>query len=117
VMNKTLDLVADVDSPIEGVWQGDANSVTMPLSLTLYSSPYFPGGRPTGTSTISGTGLLLNGRVLDAFGKVEGNIVEVRFVDPTGALQDALVSGQLSADGILVLTNSRTGERVTYRKR
>jgi hypothetical protein len=117
VMNKTLDLVADVDSPIEGVWQGDASSVTMPLTLTLYSSPYFPGGRPTGTSTISGTGRLLNGRILDAFGTADPNLVNVRFVDPTGALQDALANGQLSADGILVLTNTRTGERVTYRKR
>jgi hypothetical protein len=117
VMNKTLDLVADVDSLIEGVWQGDASSVTMPISLTLYSSPYFPGGRPTGTSTISGTGRLFNGRNLDAFGTVERNLVEVRFVDPTGALQDASANGQLSADGILVLTSARTGERVTYRKR
>ena len=117
VMNKTLDLVADVDAPIEGVWEGDASSVTMPINLTLYSSPYFPGGRPTNVSTISGTGRLFNGRTLDAFGTVERNIVEVRFIDPTGGLQDAGANGQLSADGILVLTNARTGERVTYRKR
>jgi uncharacterized protein DUF4249 len=117
VMNKTLDLVADVDSLIEGVWQGDATSPTMPISLTLYSSPYFPGSRPTGTSTVSGTGRLFNGRVLDAFGTLERNLVVVRFVDPTGGLQDALANGQLSVDGILVLTSARTGERVTYRKR
>jgi hypothetical protein len=117
VMNKTLDLVADVDSLIEGAWEGDATSVTMPLNLTLYSSPYFPGGRPTGTNTISGTGRLFNGRTLDAFGTVERNVVAVRFVDPTGGLQDTNANGQLSADGILVLTSTRTGERATYRKR
>ena len=45
-MSKTLDLTADIDTPIEGAWTADRNSPTLPLTMTLYSSPYFPSQRP-----------------------------------------------------------------------
>jgi Domain of unknown function (DUF4249) len=116
VMSKTLDLVADIDTPIEGTWTGDRNSATLPLTMTLYSSPFFPDPPFQTAVVVSGTGRTFAGRVLQAFGSLSGNGVGFNFVDPNGPAELSNATGLLSADA-LVLTDSRTGERVTYRKR
>jgi hypothetical protein len=116
VMSKTLDVIADVDTPIEGVWTGDRNSAALPLTMTLYSSPFFPDS-PFGTTvSVSGTGRTFAGRAMQVFGSIDGNGVSFIFVDVSGSGESANTIGQMSADA-LVLTDSRTGERVTYRKR
>jgi hypothetical protein len=115
VMSKTLDLIADIDTPIEGTWTSDRNSLTLPLTMTLYSSPFFPDQPFTTGVAVSGTGRTFAGRTLQAFGGISGNGVGLDFVD-VGSGQSAFANGPLSADA-LVLTDSRTGERVTYRKR
>jgi len=114
VMSKTLDLVADIDTPIEGTWTGDRSSATLPLTMTLYSSPFFPDPPFTTAVIVSGSGRTFTGRTLQAFGSLSGNGVGFDFVDGSG--QSSNATGLLSADA-LVLTDSRSGERVTYRKR
>lgn len=115
LMSKTLDLTAEIDSPIEGSWTADRNSATMPATLTLYSSPYFPGSQSDRFVSVSGRGRLFTGRALEAFGSVTGNGVSLDFVDPTGSGVSTGSTGLLTG-GSLVLTERRTGERVTYRK-
>jgi hypothetical protein len=114
-MAKTLDLVADRDTPIEGLWAGDRSTATLPLSLGLYSSPFFPGASTTGTVFISGRGITGANRLLEATGSMSGPNVALNLVD-VGANGFASATGLLAA-GTLVLTDTRTGERVTYRKR
>ena len=115
MMAKTLDLVADFDTPIEGLWAGDRSSPTLPLTLGLYSSPFFPGASTTGSVFISGRGITGANRLLEATGSVNGPNVILNLVD-VGANGFASATGLLTA-GALVLTDTRTGERVTYRKR
>ena len=112
---KTLDLVADLDTPIEGLWVGDRSTATLPLTLGLYSSPFFPGASTTGTVFISGRGITGANRLLEATGSMNGSIVTLDLVD-VGANGFARATGPLTA-GTLVLTDTQTGERVTYRKR
>jgi hypothetical protein len=116
VMAKTLDLVADVDTPIEGTWNGDRSSATLPITMTLYSSPFFPDPPFQTAVVVSGTGRTFAGRTVQAFGSLSGDGVGFNFVDPNGSTEVSTATGLLSAD-VLVLTDSRTGERVTYRKR
>jgi len=115
VMSKTLDLIADIDTPIEGTWTSDRNSLTLPLTMTLYSSPFFPDPPFQTAVVVSGTGRTFDGRTLQAVGSLGGNGVAFNFVEANGSGQSG-ATGLLSADA-LVLTDSRTGERVTYRKR
>ncbi|HEX6051776.1 MAG TPA: hypothetical protein VFZ21_21055 [Gemmatimonadaceae bacterium] len=116
LMSTTLDLVADIDTPIEGSWVADRPSLTLPLTLTLYSSPVFPATSSGGTVLISGRGPSAVGRVLEAFGSMTGAAVELDFFDVSlGSL--AWSATGLFANGTLDLTDTRTGERVTYRKR
>ncbi len=118
IMSKTLDLTADVDTPIEGFWTGDRNSSTLPLTMTLYSSPFFPGPTFAGDVPVSGSGRSSTGRIVQAFGSINGNAVGLDFLDTSGSGQSTTTNarGLLSADA-LVLTDSRTGDRVTYRQR
>jgi len=118
IMSKTLDLTANVDTPIEGSWTGDRNSSTLPLTMTLYSSPFFPGPTFAGDVPVSGSGRSSTGRNMQAFGSINGNAVGLDFLDTSGSGQSTTTNarGSLSADA-LVLTDSRTGDRVTYRKR
>ncbi|HUQ82923.1 MAG TPA: DUF4249 family protein [Gemmatimonadaceae bacterium] len=115
VMSKTLDLTADIDSPIEGSWTGDRNSAAMPATLTLYSSPYFPQSIVGGTTSVTGRARLFTGRALEAYGTINGAGVSFDFVDPAAPGTPVSAAGLLSGS-TLVLTDSRTGERVTYRK-
>lgn len=115
VMSKTLDLVADIDSPIEGTWTADRNVATMPSSLTLYSSPYFPKSTAQFTS-VTGRARLFTGRNLEAYGTMTGTTsVSFQFFDPTASGSATSATGVLTAS-TLVLTETQTGERVTYRK-
>lgn len=116
VMSKTLDLVADVDTPVEGSWTADRNSAAMPLTMALYSSPFFPGTGFDGEAFVSGTGRTFAGRPLQAFARMTGNAISVNFFDPTLTELAASTTGSVSSDA-LVLTDGRTGERVIYRKR
>jgi hypothetical protein len=117
IMSKTLDLTADVDTPIEGAWTADRGSLTLPLTMTLYSSPFFPGAPAFGGGVVlSGSGRMAAGRGVQAFGSIDGNGVGLEFLDGSGSAQSTSAGGTLSADG-LVLTDARSGERLTYRKR
>ena len=115
VMSKTLDLTAEIDSPVEGAWTADRSSLTMPLTLTLYSSPYFPRSI-TGLVSVTGRARSASGRNLEAYGTITGSSgLSFEFVDPTGATGGTSATGLLSS-GTIVLTDVRSGERVTYRK-
>jgi hypothetical protein len=116
VMSKTLDLIADLDTPVEGSWTADRNSGAMPLTMSLYSSPFFPGVGFNGEAFVSGTGRTFAGRPVQAFARMNGTGISVDFFDPTLTEHLAGTTGQVSSDA-LVLTDSRTGERVIYRKR
>ena len=115
LMNKTLDLTAEIDSPVEGSWTADRSSLTLPSTMTLYSSPYFPGSSSQFVS-VSGRARSTTGRQLEAYGTMTGGVgLSFEFVDPTGTVTPTGAAGTLSGTSI-VLTDSRTGERVTYRK-
>ena len=119
LMNKTLDLTAEIDSPVEGSWTADRSSLTLPSTMTLYSSPYFPGSSSQFVS-VSGRARLASARQLEAYGTIDGGVgLSFQFVDPsadpTGALVPTVATGTLSGTS-MVLTDSRSGERVTYRK-
>jgi hypothetical protein len=116
MMAKTLDLVADIDTPIEGTWTADRGSLSMPSTLTLYSSRFFPAEPDAGRAFISGRGRTAAGRLLEGSGSMNGNGVALDLIDPSGATQGVGATGLLGPD-TLVLTDVATGERVTYRKR
>jgi len=115
ILSKTLDLTADIDTPIEGTWTADRPSATLPLTLTLYSSPFFPTPRTDGQQSLSGSSRLVNGRPLNELGSIGGSGVSLQFFDPVGETTGTAATGLLN-NGVLVLTDTRTGERVTYRK-
>lgn len=112
----TLDLVADIDTPIEGTWTADRNSLTLPLTITLYSSPLFPAEAPAGRAYVSGLGRTFFGRTLEATGSMNGSGIALGFIDPSGGSPQVGATGLLGTS-TLVLTDGGTGERVTYRKR
>ena len=115
VMAKTLDLTADIDTPIEGSWIADRASLTLPFTLTLYASPTYPANQPSDFRiNVSGTGRMAGGRRVDAFATGSANTRSFIFNDPNG-------QGGAGADGVLtgntlVLTDRQSNERVTYRK-
>jgi hypothetical protein len=115
VMFKTMDLTAELDTPIEGTWTADRNSPTLPLTVTLYSSPYFPTSTIGSDQFIAGSAITPTGRRLDANGFVNGAAVSLQFIDVANT-QVVNAGGLLSA-GVLELTDSRTRERLAYRKR
>jgi hypothetical protein len=115
IMAKTLDLTADIDTPFEGAWTADRVSATLPLAMILYASPGFPRDQPFDFRiSLSGTAQMGGGRQLEVTATATGDTRFFRFLDPnTPFLTEA--DGVLSA-GTLVLTDRRSGERVTYRK-
>ena len=118
VMFKTLDLTADVDTPIEGTWTADRSPTTLPLLITVYSSPYFPQTSSLSSSgqTLSGGAVSTGGRSLDVAGNLTRTSVSLQFIDAAAPDQAGAATGLLTG-GVLDLTDSRTRERVTYRKR
>lgn len=115
VMAKTLDLIADIDTPIEGAWVAERPSLTLPNTMTLYASPGYPGDQPLDFRvTASGLARLAGGRRLEATATGTGNVRSFSFVDVNDAFS-TLANGQLSGVN-LVLTDRQTGERVTYRR-
>lgn len=114
IMSKTLDLTADIDTPVEGTWTADRTSPTLPLTMTLYNSPSFPSGGLGQRVSLSGTGRT-SGAAVEAYGWTEGVGATLQFF-PIGEGQSTLASGTITGAD-LVLTDQRTGERMTYRKR
>jgi len=115
VMSKVLDLTANTDTPVEGSWAADRTSATLPTTMVLYSSPYFPREEFGRRVSLSGTGQM-SGKTVEAYGTNEGPGTTLVFltVDQSGSATSATGS----MDGAdLVLTDSRTGERMTYRRR
>ena len=116
VMSKTLDLTAEIDLPVEGSWTADRVSLTMPATMTLYSSPYFPRSLSPSFFRVSGRARMAGGRNVEAYGTMTApSGLAFEFLDPTGGSSPTSATGSLS-NGSIVITDSRTGERVTYRK-
>ena len=115
IVSKILDLTANADTPIEGSWAADRASPTLPTAMMLYSSPYFPRGTPSRPVTLSGTGQV-SGKTVEAYGTNQGTGTSLLFVpvDPSNPATSA--TGSMSGED-LVLTDNRTGERMTYRRR
>jgi hypothetical protein len=117
LMSKTMDLTADVDTPAEGSWIADRNSLALPFSMTLYASSFFPSETSFGSRiSLSGRGRLAAGRQVEIYGNTNQSGVSAEIIDATQPSRLALVSGAVNAFGALVLTDSQTGERVTYRR-
>ena len=115
VMNKILDLTAQVDSPVEGFWTADRSSLTLPATLTLYSSPFFPQSSAAFVG-VSGRARTAGGRNLEAYGSMSTpTSVSFEFVDPAGPGGSVVTVGTLT-NGTMVLTDTQSGEHVTYRK-
>jgi hypothetical protein len=115
LMSKTLDLTADADTPIEGAWFADFVPVTLPSTISLYSSPSYPsevGGRRL---SLTGTGRAA-GVTVEAFGYTEGVGATLQLIPVGSSNQPIAATGSMSGLN-LVLTDLRSGERVTYRKR
>jgi Domain of unknown function (DUF4249) len=116
VVSKILDLTADADTPMEGSWAADSQSPTMPTALVLYASPSFPREGNGKRISLSGTGLV-SGKTVEAYGTNEGDGTVLLFFAPIDeSSSGTTATGSLSGED-LVLTDSRTGERVTYRRR
>jgi hypothetical protein len=115
VMAKTLDLTADIDTPIEGAWTADRASLTLPFNMTLYASPGFPGDQPQDFRvSLSGSGRLSGGRRLEITASGTTGIRLFNIVDANDGFS-TLANGQLTGAN-LVLTDPESGERVTYRR-
>lgn len=115
VMAKTLDLTADIDTPIEGPWTGDRPSLTLPITMTLYASPAYPADQPFDLRiTASGTARMAGGRRLEVTANGTGGTRGFTFFDANAAFA-VQAQGQLTGN-TLVLTDQQSGERVTYRK-
>ena len=115
VMAKTLDLTADIDTPIEGAWTADRASLTLPFNMTLYASPGFPGDQPLDFRvSLSGSGRLSGGRRLEITASGTTGTRLFTIVDANDGFS-TLANGQLTGAN-LVLTNPESGERVTYRR-
>jgi len=115
LMSKVLDLTANADTPIEGSWGTDRTSPTLPTTITLYSSPFFPKEQFGRRVSLSGTGQI-NGATVEAYGASEGVGATLQFFPVAQSGQTSAATGSMSGAD-LVLTDTRTGERVTYRRR
>ena len=115
LMSKVLDLTANADTPIEGSWGTDRTSLTLPTTLTLYSSPFFPKEQFGRRVSLSGTGQI-NGATVEAYGASEVVGATLQFFPVAQSGQNSAATGSMSGAD-LVLTDTRTGERVTYRRR
>jgi hypothetical protein len=115
LMSKVHDLTANADTPIEGSWATDRTSPTLPTTMTLYSSPFFPKEQFGRRVSLSGTGQI-SGATVEAYGATEGTGATLQFIPVAQSGQTTAATGSMSG-GDLVLTDTRTGERVTYRRR
>jgi hypothetical protein len=115
LMSKILDLTADVDTPIEGSWAADFVPVTLPSTISLYSSPYYPADQGGRRLSLTGTGRAA-GVTVEAYGYTETVGTTIQFIPIGSSNQPIAASGSMSGTN-LVLTDLRSGERVSYRKR
>ena len=115
LMSKTLDLTADADTPIEGAWAADFVPATLPSTISLYSSPYYPADQGGRRLSLTGTGRAA-GVTVEAYGYTEGVGATLQLIPIGSSNQPTAATGSMSGAN-LVLTDLRTGERVSYRKR
>ena len=115
LVSKILDLTANPDTPIEGAWAADRTSATLPTAIVLYSSPYFPREGPGRRYTVSGTGQV-SGKTVEAYGTNEDTGATLLFFPIDQSSPATAATGSMSGVD-LVLTDNRTGERMTYRRR
>jgi hypothetical protein len=113
--SKILDLTANADTPIEGAWAADRTSATLPTAIVLYSSPYFPREGSGRRYTVSGTGQV-SGKTVEAYGTNENTGATLLFFPIDQSSPATAATGSMSGVD-LVLTDNRTGERMTYRRR
>jgi hypothetical protein len=115
LLSKVLDLTANTDTPVEGSWAADGTSSTLPTTMVLYSSPYFPREEFGRRVSLSGTGQI-SGKTVEAYGTNEGTATTLLFFPVDQSSPASPATGSMSGAD-LVLTDTRTGERVTYRRR
>jgi len=115
LVSKILDLTANADTPIEGSWAADRTSATLPTAMVLYSSPYFPRDETSRRISLSGTGQV-SGKTVEAYGTNEGTSATLLLFPIDQSSPATSVTGSVSGAN-LVLTDNRTGERVTYQRR
>jgi hypothetical protein len=115
IMSKVLDLTANIDTPVEGAWAADRASANLPSTMVLYSSPYLPREEFGRRVSLSGTGQI-SGKTVEAYGTNENTVISLVFFPVDQSSVGAPATGSMSGAD-LVLTDSRTGERVTYRRR
>ncbi len=115
LVSKILDLTANADTPIEGSWAADRTSATLPTAMVLYSSPYFPRDESSRRISLSGTGQV-SGKTVEAYGTNEGTAATLLFFPIDQSSPPNAATGSMSGED-LVLTDNRTGERMTYRRR
>ncbi len=115
LMSKVLDLTANTDTPVEGSWAADRTSSTLPSTMVLYSSPYFPREEFGRRVSLSGTGQI-SGKTVEAYGTNDGTGTTLLFFPIDQSSPASPATGSMSGAD-LVLTDTRTGERVTYRRR
>ena len=115
LVSKILDLTANPDTPIEGSWATDRTSATLPTAIVLYSSPYFPREGQGQRYSVSGTGQV-SGKTVEAYGTNEGTGAALLFFPIDQSSPATAATGSISGAD-LVLTDTRTGERMTYQRR
>ena len=115
LMSKVLDLTADADTPIEGTWVADLTQTTLPSTVSLYSSPYYPGDQLGRRLSLTGTGRS-NGVTIEAYGYTEGVGATLQFIPVSSSNQPVAATAEMVGLD-LVMTDVRTGQRVLYRKR
>jgi len=82
----------------------------------LYSSPYFPREGNGRRIALSGTGQV-SGKTVEAYGTDEGNGTTQLFLAPIDQSSPGTAATGSMSGGNLVLTDNRTGERITYQRR
>ena len=115
LMSKTLDLTADADTPIEGTWIDDFVQTTLTSTISLNSTPYYPGDAGGRRLSLTGTGRAEGGTV-EAYGYTEAVGATLQFIPVSSANQPVAATAEMVGP-YLVLTDVRTGQRVRYTKR
>jgi hypothetical protein len=113
--DRTLDLTADRDNPIEGDWQANRLSQRLPVTLRLYESPRFPGFRFGTDLELSGLGQWSTvSRPTSVVAQVAGGFVRV---DVAGSATAPVgpINGRFSG-GVLTLIDPVSSQETTYRR-
>src|SRR5262249_28019646 len=106
VVDATFDLIANRDHAIEGDWATAVPPATLPLSLTLYESPLFPGASTGSGLHLWGRARMANGEILAAEASLNGTALQVDLI-PAGSTAARRITGTFGDAG-LTLTAGRT---------